>query len=268
MAWYPPAIRKPVTRHRTARTRDRGICLHIAASPAASLFGYFDQPGKPTSHFYVRWSGIVEQYVDTDLRAPAQLEGNPTLISIETQGGTGDNLHQGWYADQVESLTRLVAWIHATHPGIPLAAMPNSRPESTGVGFHRLGVNPWRVPGGELWSDSYGKICPTPERERQIPGIITNARHIAAGEADGTMAWDDTQIERAVSGIEEIARILRTEAVRSDSVTNTQLPDLRATMRALVANSGVDNAQIEAILAEIRDDVDRTADAATGPDSN
>src|SRR6266508_4205161 len=101
MAWLDGAIRKEVTRHRTLMARYDAVVNHIAVSDGASLFNYFNTPGNPTSHFYIRKAGSLgpnagmadyEQYVDTDFRAPAQLEGNHRCISIETQGGVGADL--------------------------------------------------------------------------------------------------------------------------------------------------------------------------------
>lgn len=176
MAWYPKAIRKPITRHDTPMLRYRGICHHVAVSEGTSLFSYFNIPGNATSHFYVRRTGKVEQYVDTKFRAPAQLEGNPTMISIETQGGKVNADTEPWDPAQVEALIELDAWIAKTH-GIPLQMMKDSKPTSKGFGYHKLGVNPYRVDGGELWSKATGKICPGGAKIKQIsssilPGVI------------------------------------------------------------------------------------------------
>jgi hypothetical protein len=237
VAWFPGAIRKEITRHRTPRTRDRGICNHIAVSEAASLFNYFNQPGNPTSHFYVRYDGDVEQYVDTQFRAPANLKGNPTMISIETQGGKIAG--QKWTAAQLETLAQIAAWCHQVH-GIPLQAMPNSRPESIGIGYHRLGIDPWRVPDGELWSMSYGKTCPEEQRIAQQPYIITRARVIAAGTPEEDMPMTDAQAaalltaaETSAKSCEEIAQLFRTHAIRMDNLVNHQMPDLRADAEAI-----------------------------------
>jgi hypothetical protein len=243
VAWYPGAIRKVVTRHDTPRTRDRGICLHIAVSEAASLFNYFNQPGNPTSHFYVRYDGDVEQYVDTQYRAPANLEGNPTLISIETQGGRVAG--QVWTAAQRETLARIAAWCHAVH-GIPLVAMPSSRSAANGIGYHRLGVDPWRVDGGELWSKARGKTCPEPQRIAQIPGIITRANQLVTTPTtpEDDMALTDQQAaalvatsERTAEAIEELTQLFRTHAVRMDNLVNHQLPDIRIDTEAIKANT-------------------------------
>ena len=188
MAILSGAIVKIVARHTTLRVNaDRGVCLHIAVSNGASLYNYFNQPGNPTSHFYVRSSGNTdgmadfEQYVDTKYRAPANLEGNPTLISIETQGGVGDDLNNPWPATMAKRIAWILAECNRIH-GIPLQLMPNSRPESNGIGYHRQGVDPYRVDGGELWSASYGKVCPGQARINQIPSIISLARTISGDD--------------------------------------------------------------------------------------
>ena len=234
MPWFPGAIRRPVTRHRTPMSRHRGLCLHVAVSEGASLFGYFNQPGNPTSHFYVRRDGTVEQYVDTQFRAPAQLEGNPTMISAETQGGVHNVDTEQWTPQQVTSLARIAAWCNDVH-GIRLGLMPDSRPQSTGVGPHRLGIDPWRVSGGEHWSESYGKVCPGAGKIAQIPRIIALAR----GEDEVTEA----QANRIIQLLEELTAQGRLMAVRMDSITNQQLPGLRA-------------------------DADRAADVIAGPDDS
>jgi hypothetical protein len=194
MAWYPKAIKKPITRHDTPMSRYRGICNHVAASEGTSLFGYFNQDGNPTSHFYVRRTGVVEQYVDTRFQAPAQLQGNPSLISIETQGGANEATAntEAWTAEQVQALAELHAWIHVTH-GIPLVLMKDSKPATVGVGYHKLGVNPWRVDGGELWSKYAGKICPGTKKISQIPTIIQKAIVMAGDTQEGELSATDAQ---------------------------------------------------------------------------
>jgi hypothetical protein len=179
MPWYPKAIRKEVTRHRTPMSAHRGVVLHVAVSESSSLFGYFNQKGNPTSHFYVRKDGTVEQYVDTQFVAPAQLDGNPTLVGIETQGGVTDAKHEQWTPAQVETLAQLCAWVHETH-GTPLQAMKSSLKTERGVGPHRLGIDPWRVSGGEHWSTSYGKTCPGDAKVAQVPTVIKRAEDIVA----------------------------------------------------------------------------------------
>jgi N-acetylmuramoyl-L-alanine amidase len=177
MPWYPDAIKKPVTRFNpggdkaTLRTKGRGVCYHVAVSLSASLFNYFNTPGNPCSHFYVRFDGTVEQYVDTDYRAPANLQGNPTLLSIETMGGKTNVDTEPWTPDQLTSLIKLTQWLQFLDR-FPIQLMPNSISSSKGLGWHKLGVNPWRVDSGELWSESYGKVCPGAKKIEQINTVI------------------------------------------------------------------------------------------------
>lgn len=251
MAILTGAIPKIITRHDTPMARWDAVVNHIAVSNGASLHGYFNQPGNPTSHFYVRRSGPqgadagmadFEQYVDTRFRAPAQLQGNHRCISIETQGGVGSDLDNGWTVAQVNRLAWIAAECNRLHD-IPLALMPNSLPSSRGIGYHRLGVDPYRVSGGELWSESFGKVCPGSARVAQIPTIITLARRYAAGGDDGTMAWTDADIAAVRAYLKtiseeslEMTSLFRTHSVRMDNLVNKQLPDARGVLDQILDN--------------------------------
>jgi hypothetical protein len=228
-----------------------------------------------------------EQYVDTQYRAPAQLEGNSSMISIETQGGVDNIDTEPWTAAQVERLASIARWTHQVH-GIPLVRMANSLPETRGIGYHRLGIDPWRVDGGELWSRAYGKVCPGNGKIAQIPHIIERANQSAEG--DGTMAWTDAQIsamlaylKETTDTVNEVARLLRTQALRMDSLVNKQLPDLRADIDAVrksvsltatrldyLANNAVPliKADVDAIRDRVATpDVDTAADTGDSPES-
>jgi hypothetical protein len=186
-AWRPV----PVAATRPKRTKGRGVCLHVAVTEATSLFGYFST-ADVDAHFYVARNGAIEQYVDTELEAYAQLDGNATLISVETQGGVTNPESEPWTAEQVAALARICRWAHDIE-GVPLQLMPDSRPTSRGIGWHRLGVNPWVVSGGELWSSSYGKTCPGATKITQVPSIIQHAQN---GADDMPLTADDLwQIE-------------------------------------------------------------------------
>lgn len=233
MAWLTGAIRKEVTRHRTLMARHDGVCNHIAVSDGLSLFNYFNQPGNATSHFYVRKSGPqgsgagmadFEQYVDTRYRAPANFEGNHRLVSIETQGGVGSDLNNGWTVAQVNRLAWIAAECNRLH-GIPLQAMPNSLPTTRGIGYHRLGVDPYRVSAGELWSSSYGKVCPGSARIAQQPQIITLAKQYANGTT--TEDWFSMATK------EELAAVIDARLIaHADTGTALNNMVLRQTMKA------------------------------------
>lgn len=137
------------------------------------------------AHFSTWMDGRLGQSRDTKFRSAANLFGNHRVIACENEDGA-----------RVVPLTdaQIVAngkayhWCHETH-GIPLEMCPNSRPESRGLAYHRQGIDgnfgtfdfPGRVPGGEVWSESFGKICPMDVRIRQLPLIMDVARTLKRG---------------------------------------------------------------------------------------
>lgn len=217
MARFPGAIWKPITagKGRQRLTVYNRVNLHVAASEATSLHGYFNKSGIPDSHFYVRRDGTVEQYVDTAYRAFADLEGNDATISVETQGMGGGT----WTPEQRESLARLFAWAVRTH-GIAKRMATSSKPgaSSKGLSWHRLGIdgNFPSLPniragrgqrgGGMHYSTSGGKVCPGDDRIPQIPSIFDRAVAILDGDTTPAKSQEDdvtlTQTERA-----QLARI-------------------------------------------------------------
>lgn len=183
--WLSWCIKKPLTINYTTGMWSKypkweGIVLHVAASEAASLHGWFSNPSaRASSHFYVRRDGTVEQYVSLADRSWAQQHGNDRLISIETQGmGSGE-----WTAAQVASLARLCKELAAEY-GFPLRQMTSSKVTEKGIGYHALGVaitaeqlkKGVSQTGGELWSSARGKVCPGPDRIKQVPSIIKQAK--------------------------------------------------------------------------------------------
>lgn len=169
----PGAVWKPIRRNYTARKRSHTDCviLHIAVTEASSLQGWFNNPrAYASSHFYVRRDGTIEQYIDADYISWANGDANPRAVTVETQGmGSGK-----WTSAQVKSLAHIAVWANDRY-GVPMVMMPNSRPSSKGVGYHRQGVDPWRVSGGEVWSKSYGKICPGYDRVKQVDDVVATA---------------------------------------------------------------------------------------------
>lgn len=211
MARYPKARWRPVARYqsggrvcRAASPKQRRVMLHTAVSNGASLYGLFSQSGTATSHFYVAKDGDVEQYIDTRYQSTAALQGNRDSITIETWDGGQAAFNGGrsprWTDAQMGSLADLLAWCHREH-GILLAQLPDSKPGRNGVCYHRQGVDPWRVAGGEQWSKSRGKICPGPARIAQIPDLIAAAR----GEK-GTAAVNEEDLDVDEKTLRKIIR--------------------------------------------------------------
>ena len=197
MPRYPAAAWRPIARYQPGGSSHRSnftarrLIFHTAVSNATpSMYGWFAVAGRATPHFYVGRGGEVEQYIDTDHGSTANLNGNHDCITVETwDGGTGPwSPGPAWTDAQVEALARLAAWCYQTH-GIPLVRLPSSLPGTRGIGWHRLGIDGnfpddpllrGRVPAGELWSSSAGKLCPTDTRIRQTVGeVIPRAVQLA-----------------------------------------------------------------------------------------
>lgn len=182
--WMPGAVRKPLTRNYTnaSRSTTDAVVLHVAASEAASLQGWFNNPrAKASSHFYVRRGGVIEQYIPIDKISWAGVKSDARAISIETQGmGTGE-----WDTGQVNAILAIIAFCRQHYGGIPLRQMTSSKRGEKGIGYHRLGVPASMtqkllgksMTGGELWSGAVGKVCPGAARIRQVPTIVAKAKN-------------------------------------------------------------------------------------------
>ena len=189
MAIYPGAnVRLIDTKYLSGRSMAvyNRVNLHVQAG-TGSLFGFFNASGRASSHFWVSYGGVVEQYVDTKLQAEADLDGNDATISIETEGGTGSTADtDGWTEAQLGAIAGIVRWAMDTH-GIPRKLAENAfsgNDSSKGLSWHRLGIdgNFPALPdiragrkqrgGGMYYSSSTGKVCPGGGKIGQIPGIL------------------------------------------------------------------------------------------------
>jgi hypothetical protein len=132
-----------------------------------------------------------------DLQCWASSAGNASLVAFESEGGLGTSAQlnaEPWTENQCQWAARILRHLHDTE-GVPLQAMPDSLPTSRGFGTHRLGISPWRVAGGEVWSSANGKECPGNAKVAQVPHIIELAR---GGQMENDMeiselyAWRDS----------------------------------------------------------------------------
>lgn len=266
MARFPGAVWKPVDRYKPGgsshvpmATANR-LIYHTAVFAGDSLFDLFNVSGNPVAHFYVREDGTVEQYVDTDTRASAVLEGNYDCITVESwdDGAPGGHVPD-WTDAQVDACARIAAWCHTVH-GIPMDLLDSSSP-GHGVGWHRLGIDGnfpsgllhGRRSGGELWSTSTGKQCPG---DLKIKGVVNAILPLARDLVNGDdMAnWEKTEIGQTGKSAEGIlARLdrfmdneadFRAEALKdleeieqtvSDAATKKQIQRLRAKLEGAPA---------------------------------
>lgn len=164
------------------------------------------------AHFSVKADGTIFQSRDTRFQSAANLDGNHRVIAIENEdhgprfGGTPRL--PAWVPltpEQVEANAKILRWAHEEH-GVPLQLCPDSRPSSRGLAYHRQGIDgnfdgfrfPGRVAGGELWTEHFGKVCPTDIRIAQLPDIL----RLAKGDDDMPLndadkAWIKAQLEQA-----------------------------------------------------------------------
>lgn len=163
--------------HTQGRITPRVVIFHQAVSSAASLYGYWTSPGvELESHFYVYKDGSLDQYVDTEVRADANVEANGFAISVETWDNGGDDGE--WTPEQLATLTRLAGWACETH-GIP-AEVPDG-PYGSGIGWHNLFPTQWA--GGP-------RRCPGSKRAAQVRNHIIP--RVAAGNTEGDdVGWND-----------------------------------------------------------------------------
>ena len=177
--WMPGAVRKPLTRNYTNQNRKvtNAVILHVAVSESATLQGWFNNPqARASSHFYVRRDGTIEQYIAINLISWAGVQSDKRAISVETQGMG----HGAWTPQQVSAIQRIIRYCQSVYPSIPSRVMKSSKASETGIGWHALGVPATQTQklrrvsqtGGELWSGAVGKICPGPDRIKQIPGLV------------------------------------------------------------------------------------------------
>lgn len=157
------------------------VCVH-------TIVGYAPAHA---AHFSVKWNGKIIQSRDTKFRSAANLNGNHRIIAIENEDHgpvfgqwSGSNVPALTPA-QVEANAEILKWAHEEH-GIPLILCPDSRGTSRGLAYHRQGIDgnfdppfyrfPGRVPGGEVWTEHRGKVCPGDRRISQLPDILRLAK--------------------------------------------------------------------------------------------
>ena len=254
MKTCPGAAYKPLGPQTEPRMTGHDIvCLHTMVGYLSSTDAYFRTANGAgyqgtESHFGVggRWGkdgtlgldGTVWQWQDLAYQADANLDGNPTVISVETADNAARPI-QPWTPLQCEGIARLLAWLcsveaHAECPsswtchreGIPLALIPDTKPGRRGIGYHRQGCDPWRVLGGVRWSPSRGKDCPTEARIAQIPAVIARAIEITQG--------DDMTAE---------------QAAQLQDIHDRQIPLVHAALQATLASVG---AQVATLAAAVQ----------------
>lgn len=172
MALCPFAVHEllPENSQQNRITPTTVIC-HRAVSSAKDLYGYWNTPGVTLeSHFYISEDGTIYQYMDTNVRADANVQANAFAVSIETWDGGNTPDSQGWNSVQVYQLKRLIKWICDTHN---IAKGPALTWNGGGIGGH----NWFPIP----WADG-PRGCPGTARNAQLRNDIIPA--VASGNIE------------------------------------------------------------------------------------
>ena len=239
---------------RAKRRKGRGLVGHVAVSSSKNLV-----PGPLSSrnadwHFYLPKSGPAIQYIDLDLQCWATGAGNGSLVAFESEGGLGTSAvlnAEPWTDNQLTWAARILRHLHDTE-GVPLEVMPDSRPSSRGFATHRLGINPWRVADGEVWSSAYGKECPGNAKVAQAAEIVRRAK---AGTPDGgfLMALSDADQQHLIDMVGALHAVV--------------VHPVKGSEGELLARSRTTDAAVAALLAQGGHEIDAAAIAAAIPAS-
>ncbi len=177
------AIWDPITGKSTTAMAPKRVTVHIAAVRADDIYGPNKGPGDSYAHFFNPRAGQIRQHQYMDCRAAADLNGSATSISVEHSGVDGDSMTD----TQLRNLAKVFAWA-VKYCGVPnrIATVDNLN----GLAWHRLGVQgnfgtydpndrtTWsRAQTGAVWSSATGKLCPTNNFIRQIPGVYKRAQY-------------------------------------------------------------------------------------------
>lgn len=161
MPLCPFATWRPVTAHGPAMSSHLGVVFHVTAGEGDPYNEFANPANKVSSHFGIgngqggMADGLIEQYVDTANQSWAQVGGNVSYVSVETEGQPADALT----AKQVTAFARLYQWIAQTH-SVPYVI--TDLPGRPGLITHG--------DGGAAWGDHVG--CPGSKRAAQRVQIL------------------------------------------------------------------------------------------------
>ncbi len=134
------AVKKPVSHNFNKGAMIRplhGLVLHIQQGTEAGTYSWFNQSrAKVSAHFGNPKTGDMEQFVDTDDAAWAQMSGNRHWLSVENEGKTGEELT----SSQITNLANLLGWLK-WNEDVPLQLAET--PADFGLGYHAMGGKSW-----------------------------------------------------------------------------------------------------------------------------
>lgn len=180
--------------------KPRAVILHSAAG-RGSLYKFFLNSSNLESHFWVSETGVIEQYISTNVRADANLNANSFAISIETESSV--TATERWSPAQAAAIVKLVTWICDTH-GIPKKQIESAT--GSGIGWHIMfgSPGPWTP---------VAKSCPGPARIKQARDeIIPQVANAVVKPPQDTGELTVAQIDEILKRFDSQDKILKTLA--------------------------------------------------------
>lgn len=157
----PGATWRPVQNHGgpiPVVVSGRGLVVHVQEGNG-SPWGWFNNPASQvSSHWWISKAGVLEQYVDTDFEAWAQMAGNASYHSVETEGLASEALTTA----QAVMLAALYRWGHQ------MFGWPFQTCDHGGRGLTTHAHYPSGIPD-PAWG---GHPCPGALRAGQLPSIL------------------------------------------------------------------------------------------------
>lgn len=265
MARFPGATWDGEHSPRNPMDRYDIVCIHTivghAPAHAAHLSTFMD-------------GRLPHQSRDTAYQSAANLDGNPRVLAIENEdtrnGGSVPTNVMDWPPltdSQVEDCAHFLAWAHKTH-GVPLQLCPDSKPGSRGLAYHRQGIDgnfgsfkyPGRVSGGEVWTSSFGKVCPTDARIAQLPLILARAKEIVNPVQEDPMAQYEDELKAILAEVKgarsDVAELVRQLGVMRGNVQKRDLETRKLVRAALAEVTGPASIKLNKILELLDEDVE------------
>src|SRR5688500_3412537 len=123
MAICPFAVQQIIPESYTqGRITPTTLIYHRAVSSAESLRNYWTSPGvELESHFHIGQFGTLYQFMDTNVRADANVDANGFAISVESWDGGDTPDSMPWNPAQLATAKRLASWVCETQ-GVKRAA--------------------------------------------------------------------------------------------------------------------------------------------------
>lgn len=210
MALYPEAKLRLLPENRTQpHITPRAFIAHSQAG-GGSLYGFWLNGSSLESTIWVSFAGLVEQYMDTLVRADANGAANGYATSAETESSV--QATERWTPPQAAALVRFIVWWCRTHGVSPVLM---TSPTGAGLAYHVL----FGAPGP--WTKARGKTCPGPARIRQfiseiIPMVVAQLTKGATSAPAPIPAPSPDQLEELelMTAKDDILRALRPTAHR------------------------------------------------------